>query len=144
MRLMAAACVAAGSRRLAADSTDGAPGSRRSASALGVWLIIGALSETAFRVKASPHPGREVRRRLSNLPRSSFGSMMAHLGLGVLVIGIVATSAWRQERILSMKAGETINFAGYQLRFNDLASRPGPNYQELMATVRGDTRRQPS
>ena len=99
--------------------------------ALGVWLVCGAVAEMAFRAKAFAAPWPEVMRRLSNLPRSSYGSMIAHLGLGILVIGVVATSAWRAERISSMTEGETAEFAGYQLRFDDLESRQGPNYQEI-------------
>ncbi len=100
----------------------------------GVWLIFGTLSETAFRVKAFSAPWPEVRRRLSNLPRSSYGGMLAHLGLGITVLGIVATSAWRVENILSMKAGETVQFAGYQITFEKLSTQQGPNYQENLGS----------
>jgi cytochrome c-type biogenesis protein CcmF len=100
----------------------------------GVWLILGTLSETAFRVKAFSAPWAEVRRRLSNLPRSSYGGMLAHLGLGITVLGIVATSAWRVENILSMKAGETVQFAGYQIAFEKLSTQQGPNYQENLGS----------
>jgi cytochrome c-type biogenesis protein CcmF len=102
--------------------------------ATGMWLISGALAETAFRVKAFAAPWPEVFRRLANLPRSSYGGMIAHLGLGVLVLGVVATSAWREERIFSMASGESTQFAGYRLYFENLASRQGPNYQEIFGT----------
>jgi len=98
--------------------------------AIGVWLMSGALAETAFRLKAFAAPWAEVRRRASNLPRASYGAMIAHFGLGVVVLGIVATSSWRAERILSMQPGQTIPFAGYELTFGKLASREGPNYRE--------------
>ncbi len=100
----------------------------------GVWLILGTLSEIAFRVKAFSAPWAEVRRRLANLPRSSYGGMLAHLGLGITVLGIVATSAWRVENILSMKAGETVQFAGYQVAFEKLSAHQGPNYQESLGS----------
>ena len=95
-----------------------------------IWVILGTLSETAFRVKAFSAPWAEVRRRLANLPRSSYGGMLAHLGLGITVLGIVATSAWRVENILSMKAGEAAQFAGYHIAFERLSAQQGPNYQE--------------
>ena len=100
----------------------------------GVWVILGTLSETAFRVKAFSAPWAEVRRRLANLPRSSYGGMLAHLGLGITVLGIVATSAWRVENILSMKTGETVQFAGYQIAFKKLSAQQGPNYQENLGS----------
>ena len=60
--------------------------------------------------------------------------MLAHLGLGITVLGIVATSAWRVENILSMKTGETVQFAGYQIAFEKLsdtsrAELPGKSRQ---------------
>ena len=98
--------------------------------AAGIWVIGGALAETAFRVKAFAAPWPEVVRRMANLPRSNYGGMFAHLGLGVVVLGVVATSAWRQEQILSMKPGDTVHFAGYDLTFEAISNRQGPNYQE--------------
>ena len=102
--------------------------------ATGVWVVLGTLSETAFRVKAFSAPWAEVRRRLANLPRSSYGGMLAHLGLGVTVLGIVATSAWRAENILSMKVGETVQFAGYQIAFEKVSTQQGPNYEETLGS----------
>jgi cytochrome c-type biogenesis protein CcmF len=99
---------------------------------IGVWLILGTLSETAFRVKAFAAPWSEVRRRLANLPRSSYGGMLAHLGLGITVLGVVATSAWRVENILALKPGETVEFAGYHVAFETISSHQGPNYQETL------------
>lgn len=101
---------------------------------LAVWLIIGALSETAFRTKLFQAPLAESWRRARGLPRSSYGTMLAHLGLGVSVLGIVATSAWQTEKILAMQPGQAVEVAGYQIRFEGLSLRPGPNYQEEVGT----------
>jgi cytochrome c-type biogenesis protein CcmF len=97
---------------------------------LGVWLIFGALSETAYRVRLFQAPAAESWRRLIGLPRSSLGTTIAHLGVGVAVLGIVATSAWRSEHILTAKPGERIDFAGYTLTFKGTARHQGPNYSE--------------
>jgi cytochrome c-type biogenesis protein CcmF len=97
---------------------------------IGVWLILGALSETAYRVKLFQAPPAESLRRLRGLPRSSFGTLLAHLGVGVAVVGIVATSAWRTEHIAAVKPGERIDFAGYALTFKGITQSQGPNYLE--------------
>jgi cytochrome c-type biogenesis protein CcmF len=97
---------------------------------IGIWLIVGALSETAYRVKLFQAPLSESMRRLGALPRSSFGTLVAHLGVGVAVLGIVATSAWRSELILAVKPGEPVNFAGYTLTFQGVTKLQGPNYVE--------------
>jgi cytochrome c-type biogenesis protein CcmF len=97
---------------------------------LGIWLIGGALSEMAFRAKLFDGSWQETRRRLANLPRAAYGGMLAHAGLGLVVIGIVATTAWRSESILALKPNDTTSIAGYQLTFEGVAPRQGPNYQE--------------
>jgi cytochrome c-type biogenesis protein CcmF len=97
---------------------------------LGVWLILGALSEITYRVKLFGTPWAEILRRVRNLPRSAFGTTLAHAGLGVTLIGIVATTAWREELVLALKPGESADIAGYHLAFEGVAPRQGPNYRE--------------
>jgi cytochrome c-type biogenesis protein CcmF len=97
---------------------------------LGVWLIGGALTEIAFRVKLFDGSWVEVRRRLANLPRSAYGTALAHAGVGIMVMGIVATTAWRSESILAMTPKQSADIAGYQLTFEGVAPREGPNYRE--------------
>jgi cytochrome c-type biogenesis protein CcmF len=97
---------------------------------LGLWLIGGALTEIAFRVRLFDGSLEEAWRRLGNLPRSAYGSALAHAGLGIVVIGIVATTAWRSESILAMKPKDAADIAGYQLTFEGVAPREGPNYRE--------------
>ncbi len=99
---------------------------------IALWLMVGALSEIAYRVKAFQATWREVARRLVNLPRAAYGTGLAHFGLGLTVLGIVATTAWRSETILAMSPGETVNIAGYSLTFKGVAPAQGPNYRELV------------
>ena len=99
--------------------------------ALGVWVIAGAASEIAHRVKLGQAPWPEVVRRLRNLPRASYGGALAHAGVGVMVVGIVATTAWQSESVLTMRPGERTEIAGYGLEFRGTAPSAGPNYQEL-------------
>ena len=65
--------------------------------ALGVFVVAGALSELAWRVRLGDVPLAEAWRRLVNLPRSAWGTALAHFGVGMMFFGIVATSAYREE-----------------------------------------------
>lgn len=102
---------------------------------LGVWVIAGALSEIAVRTKVATASFAESWRRLVNLPRSALGTAVAHIGVGLSVIGIVATSAWQTELILAMKPGEKVQVAGYELTFRGTAPGSGPNYTELNGLI---------
>ncbi|KAB2911625.1 MAG: heme lyase CcmF/NrfE family subunit [Hyphomicrobiaceae bacterium] len=110
--------------------------------ALGVWIVAGALSEWAMRVKLMGAGAAEVLRRARNLPRSAYGTMLAHAGIGLSVLGIVATTAWQSERVIAMRPGDRADIAGYEITFRGAAPRRGPNYSEqvgLIALTRGGT-----
>jgi cytochrome c-type biogenesis protein CcmF len=132
-RLTAAACLAFAIAVLVLAFRQRGPWLAPFGIGLGVWLIAGAFTEIAYRVKLFDASRSEARRRLRNLPRAAYGSALAHSGLGLVVIGIVATTAWRSEQILALKPGETADIAGYTLAFKGVAPRQGPNYRERVA-----------
>jgi cytochrome c-type biogenesis protein CcmF len=108
--------------------------------ALGVWAIAGAASEWASRVKLFSVGWEEALRRARSLPRAAHGTTLAHAGIGLAVIGIVATTAWQSESVITMRPGDRTEIAGYELAFRGVAPRQGPNYQEqvgLLAVTRG-------
>jgi len=117
---------------------------------LGLWLVGGALAEPAYRTKFLRAPMSDVWHRAKGLPRSAYGTMFAHLGLGLSVLGIVATTAWQVEKVVALKPGQAENIAGYKLVFGGVAPRNGPNYKEivgLFTVTKGDqlvTRLSPS
>jgi len=110
--------------------------------ALAVFVMAGAVAEVAFRVKAGRASAGEVWRRLGNLPRSVHGTALAHFGVGMMVAGIVGTSAWQSESVIVMKPGDATTIAGYTLKFRGVAPQQGPNYQETVGSflvTRGDS-----
>ncbi|MGI9409630.1 MAG: heme lyase CcmF/NrfE family subunit [Hyphomicrobiaceae bacterium] len=102
--------------------------------ALGVWVMFGAVQELAFRAKIGRIAWQDSWRRLVGLPRSVFGTTLAHFGVGVMVVGIVATSAYRAENVLVMRKGDKAEIAGYTLEFNGATVGPGPNYTEQVGS----------
>ena len=102
--------------------------------ALGAWVILGALAEWAHRIKAFSSPFDESVRRAANLPRSAYGMLLAHAGVGVLVIGVTATTAWRREAVQVLAPGQSLTIAGYALKFGGTTAQRGPNYQETIGT----------
>jgi len=129
-RLMAAAIVALGVMILVLAFNQKGPWLAPLGIGLGIWLIMGAATDLAYRVKLFDASGSETVRRLRNLPRAAFGGVMAHAGVGVMVIGLVATTAWRSERIEALAPGGAVDIAGYHLVFAGVAPRQGPNYSE--------------
>jgi cytochrome c-type biogenesis protein CcmF len=83
-------------------------------------------------------PLRAAVRRAIGLPRSAWGTALAHFGIGVTLLGIVAATAWSSERLAELKPGQTVELAHYRLTFDGLFNRPGPNYRDVVGhfTVR--------
>ncbi len=96
--------------------------------ALGVWMVVGALVDTANRIQLFRKPLNVSWSRLKGLPGQAFGMMLAHLGVGVMVIGIVAITAWREEVITVLKPNESLQMAGTTVTFLGETPLTGPNY----------------
>jgi cytochrome c-type biogenesis protein CcmF len=66
--------------------------------------------------------------------------VIAHFALGITLIGIVSETQWSSERILTMRASESVSISGYDLTFEGIVPHQGPNFRELLAnfTVRRD------
>ena len=129
-RLMFAASLAVVALALAVAVSYGGPVLAPFGLALGVFVMAGAISDLVYRARPGSGPLADVWRRLKGLPGSAFGTALAHFGVGLLVVGVVATSAYRQEKILVMKPGEEVGLAGYTLAFRGVAPATGPNYRE--------------
>ncbi len=97
---------------------------------LAAWLILGALTDLALKAGLPRTSAGVAMRRLAGLPTSAFGTALAHMGLGVTLLGIVSVTAFQAESIQVMKTGQTIELAGYQLRFEGMEADKGPNYTE--------------
>jgi cytochrome c-type biogenesis protein CcmF len=108
--------------------------------ALAAWLGIGALTEWAERTRLLRAPLGESVRRARHLPRAAYGMTLAHLGVAVLVAGVTASTAWKEERVLRMKPGDSVEIAGTTLTLEDVEPVVGPNYtamQGRFVTERG-------
>jgi cytochrome c-type biogenesis protein CcmF len=100
---------------------------------LATFVIAGALCDLAERTGLFRVPFAIAIRRARGLPRSSWGTVFAHAGLGIALIGIVCETTWNSEYIGSMKRGDMAKVAGYELKLEDLTQRQGPNFREMAA-----------
>jgi cytochrome c-type biogenesis protein CcmF len=98
--------------------------------AAGFFLIFGALSDLWYRAGFGKLATGLALRRLNGLPRSAIGTALAHFGLGVTVLGIVAVTTFETETVAEMKPGMTVEAGGYTVTFDGMKSAVGPNYTE--------------
>ena len=105
---------------------------------LAAFVMAGAVTDLIERTGLLRLPLATAMTRARGLPRSAFGTMVAHFGLGVSLLGLVCASTWGAERIVSMKPNDVASLRSYDLTFDGMVTRQGPNYRELIArfTVR--------
>lgn len=103
--------------------------------ALGAWLVAGSLAELADRARLGRAAPGEALRRLRGLPRGAWGMTLAHIGVGVFVMGACFETAWRVEAAKVMSVGDSLPLGAYQLTLQDVGPADGPNFSAERALV---------
>jgi len=105
---------------------------------LSAFIMMGAVVDIVERLGLFRETFSITRQRAAGLPRSAWGTALAHFGVAVTLLGIVCVTAWATERIVALKPSETVSISGYELTFDGTVQRSGPNFSESAAkfTVR--------
>jgi cytochrome c-type biogenesis protein CcmF len=69
----------------------------------------------------------DVRKR-KGARASAFAAALAHAGLGITLMGVAGTTAWRSEAITVAAPGQSFTVGPYTLRFDGVSRVKGPNY----------------
>ena len=97
--------------------------------ALAAWLVAGSLIALGHRVRLGQAPLDTSLRLLRTTPRAYFGLVLAHMGVGILVAGIAGMSTWATEHVGGLRAGQSFELSGYDLRLSAVEPVQGPNYE---------------
>jgi len=65
------------------------------------------------------------------IPKSSLGMTLAHLGIGLLILGITGSSVWQKEKIVKMNINDETFIHDYKIVFKEVKKNIGPNYIAL-------------
>jgi len=95
---------------------------------LGGWLILGTLAELAERIRLFRVSPKESLRRARGLPLGAWGTVLAHAGLGVFVLGAVVETGYRVEAARTLAFGETVTSGRFSVRLDGVRIVEGPNY----------------
>ncbi len=101
---------------------------------LAVWVILGSLMDIVTKAGFGKIEFARALPRLIGLPRSVFGTALAHAGLGITLLGIVSVTSFGTEQVVTMHPGETVAVSGYKLRYDGQQPFNGPNYSEDQGT----------
>jgi cytochrome c-type biogenesis protein CcmF len=96
---------------------------------LAIWVIVGSLAILAHRVRLWQVPFATSLHLAQITPRSVYGLILAHAGIGITVAGITAMSAWQQEELRSLPVGGQLDVGGYHVTLKSVTDVAGPNFQ---------------
>ncbi len=103
---------------------------------LAVFVIVGALTDLAARTALFRGPLEITLRRARGLPRSTWGTAIAHAGLGLTLMGIVCETTWNSEKILAMQPGDAAMVGGYEATLVGFSQQQGSNYRDTVSTFK--------
>ena len=63
----------------------------------------------------------------------SMGMLIAHLGIGLLILGITGSSNWQEEKITRLKINTSTQINKYNITFKEINEVKGPNYLAIKA-----------
>jgi cytochrome c-type biogenesis protein CcmF len=102
---------------------------------LAAWLFVSTLIAFGERIFLFRTRFSAAMRRMRKLPRNVHGAALAHIGVAVLIVGITGSTAWKVEKIQTMRVGDTADVAGYTLTLKKIENDvQGPNYTARRAT----------
>ncbi len=99
---------------------------------LGVWLIAGSATDVIARCYRRGLHWKVVVERAFGLPRSAWGTALAHAGMGITVIGISAT-AWGVESLAVVAKHEPLIVGPYTVSLEQAFKRKGEGFREDVA-----------
>ena len=91
---------------------------------LGCWLVAASLYD----------PVRRVLRRTTGarpLSRGQLGMILAHLGVGVFILGVTVTSSFSIETDAAAAPGDRREVGGYEFIFRSVRDVQGPNFEAV-------------
>ncbi|MEO6185389.1 MAG: heme lyase CcmF/NrfE family subunit [Steroidobacteraceae bacterium] len=91
---------------------------------LALWIVVTSLVDPLDRL-----------RRGITIPASVLGMTLAHIGLGVVTLGITTMETRMIERDVALAPGQQIELGRYAFRFEGVEDVDGPNYAATRARV---------
>jgi cytochrome c-type biogenesis protein CcmF len=93
---------------------------------LSVWIVVATTAHLVQRL--TPPTGASIWKRVTSQPRSYWGMIVAHAGIGVFVFGVTLVKGMETANDASMRIGDSTSVGGYHFTFTAMKKVEGPNY----------------
>ena len=95
---------------------------------LSLWTTLGLVGGAWVFATTAYSYARRGGAPVLQAPAAFHGMSIAHIGLGVFVVGVTFTSAFSSEREAALETGESVALEGYQFTFESVGEAEGANY----------------
>ena len=99
---------------------------------LGTWAILASLFVLLVRAGSLDGAGFS---RLSCMSLAQWGMVVAHVGVGVFILGVTFVKAYESNSDVKMSIGDTTSVGGYVFTFKGINEVKGPNYIAARARI---------
>jgi cytochrome c-type biogenesis protein CcmF len=99
---------------------------------MALWTLASTAQGLLIRVRNKP----DLLQGLRALPRGFVGMSLAHVGVGIFILGVAFTNAFSTDRDVRMGPGDSETLSGYRFEFDGVSEHAGPNYSAERATLR--------
>lgn len=103
--------------------------------ALAAWVILGSVQLLRNRLAAGGH-GSGPLARLTAIPAGWWGMWLAHLGIGVFIVGVTLVRSLEANSDVAVRVGQSAELAGYRFTLERVGEVTGPNYKAVQGIVR--------
>ena len=101
---------------------------------MGVWIVSTTLILLQKRINTKQVAGASLMDNLKAIPLAFYGMLLAHLGVGVFVLGVTLVKGYESEQDLRMEINDVAKIGDLAFTFKGAKEIKGPNYLSSQGT----------
>lgn len=95
---------------------------------LSIWVMSTSLILLGNRIKTRQTTTPDLVKNLKGIPLAFYGMLLAHIGIGVFVLGVTLVKGYESEQDLRMEVNDIAHIGNLAFRFEGAKEVAGPNY----------------
>ncbi|HEY6898167.1 MAG TPA: heme lyase CcmF/NrfE family subunit [Rhodocyclaceae bacterium] len=104
--------------------------------ALGLLLAFWSIAASVLQLwSRTRYASGSLAARLATVPRAHWGMVLAHIGIGVFIIGVTMVKSYENTSEVRMSEGQTVTLNDYVFKMESISDVQGPNYVAARAMI---------
>ncbi len=95
---------------------------------MGIWVVSTTLILLINRIKSRQITTPNLLENIKSIPLAFYGMLLAHLGIGVFILGVTLVKGYESEQDLRMEVNDVAKVGALSFKFEGAKEMTGPNY----------------